>query len=45
MASRDSFIEEASSKLDGNSNYSVWSFKMKYMMSRDDLWKIVDPPT
>jgi hypothetical protein len=44
MTSKDSFIADASSKLDGNSNYSVWSFKMKNMMSRDDVWKLADPP-
>jgi hypothetical protein len=43
MASRDSFMGD-SSKLDGNPNYSVWSFKMRNMMSREDVWKLIDPP-
>lgn len=43
MASKDSFIGDAS-KLEGISNYVVWSFKLRNMMNRDDVRRIVDPP-
>lgn len=43
MADRDSLMTD-SSKLDGIPNYSIWSFKMKNLLSRDDIWQIVDPP-
>lgn len=43
MAFRDTSIGDAS-KLEGNPNYSVWSFKMRYMMTREDTWKLVEPP-
>lgn len=43
MALRDSTMGEAS-KLDGNTNYSVWSFKMRNVMTREDTWKLVEPP-
>lgn len=43
MTSRDALMGD-SSKLDGNSNYSVWSFKMRNMLSREDVWKLVEPP-
>jgi hypothetical protein len=37
MAFRDTSIGDAS-KLDGNPNYSVWSFKMRNLMSKEDIW-------
>ncbi|OAE32015.1 hypothetical protein AXG93_2772s1250 [Marchantia polymorpha subsp. ruderalis] len=43
MASRDVPMGD-SSKLEGNLNYSVWSFKMRNMLSREDTWRLVDPP-
>lgn len=43
MASRDVSMGD-SSKLEGNLNYSVWSFKMRNMLSREDTWRLVDPP-
>lgn len=43
MASRDTLIGEAS-KLEGIPNYSVWSFKLRNILNRDDIWQVVDPP-
>lgn len=43
MAFRDSTMGDAS-KLEGNPNYSVWSFKLRNMMTREDIWKLVEPP-
>ncbi len=43
MALRELSIGEAS-KLEGNPNYHVWSFKLRNMMNREDVWKFIDPP-
>lgn len=43
MASRDALIGEAS-KLEGIPNYAVWSFKLRNILNRDDIWRVVDPP-
>ena len=43
MAFRDSLMGD-SSKLKGHPNYSVWSFKMQNLLSRDNVWKLVEPP-
>ena len=44
MALRDGVIGD-SSKLEGISNYSIWSFKMQSLLNRDDVWRVVDPPS
>lgn len=41
MAFCDSIIGD-NLKLEGNPNCSVWSFKMRNMISGEDIWKIVD---
>lgn len=43
MAFRESQIAD-SSKLEGIPNYSVWEFKVRSVLNRDDVWKLVDPP-
>lgn len=43
MALRESLIGDAS-KLEGNPNYIVWSFKICNLLTREDTWKLVDPP-
>lgn len=43
MALREVSMGETS-KLDGNTNYSVWSFKLRNMLCREDTWKLVEPP-
>lgn len=43
MTSKDPLMSEAS-KLEGNPNYAVWSFKLKNLMNRDEMWKVVEPP-
>lgn len=30
-------------KLEGQANYSIWSYKVKLMLMQEDLWCLVDP--
>jgi hypothetical protein len=36
------YISEAN-KLEGQSNYNVWKFKIFFILIREDLWDIVEP--
>lgn len=44
MASKEITVVSDTSKLEGHPNYPVWSFKVRNILSRDDSWRVVDPP-